>query len=501
MSRSSATALALAIATALPGRAVADDDGTPPSWQDRRRADEGRREQEAPPAPTRPRQATLWPVWSHGLAEQTDLASSFEPRHRVDVRVTVGYQHRETRGQVKREVDSAIANQDSALDFRDLVLSHSRDELWLRAEIGLFRDLMFHAELPIVLSEQTTLSYDRTASPCTLPPAANATCVAAANSSTVADGIVPASGYDATLGGGGTNDPVLFRGARRGAVAGSGADGLDTFNFGLAWAPLSQRRDPSKPTWVLAIEPHISIGNLRSFDRAAPDANHAVADGIHRIVFRTAVSRRVGRFEPYFTLAYLLPIPRSDSAFIDYGTAQKIKDPQQEANALFGTEIVAYERGRPDWRVVIDVRGKLGGHFAGRGYSEVWEMFASSPALRCDPMTNPSCDATTTKNAYQDKPYSGLTAIDAYATLGVELAIDALLSRWLRLRAGFAYARDQSHLITGDDIGTPSMPGARVSAPGEFNPAYRPVIDQPGRRYRVDNVDTFDARFAVQGRF
>jgi hypothetical protein len=484
------------------GRAAAgDDDGTVPSWPDRRRADEQRREVVTPPPPVRPRQPSLWPPWTHGLAAQTDIASSFEPNHLVDVRLTVGYLHRETRGQLKREVDSAIPNQDTALDFRDQVFSHSRDELSVRAEIGLFHDLMFHAELPIVLSEQTTVSYDRTASPCTLPPAANATCVAAANSSTVADGIVSAAGYDATRGGAGADDPVLFRGARRGAVAGSGADGLDTFNFGLSWAPLSQRRDPSKPTWVLAIEPRISIGTVRAFDRAAPDANHAVSDGVHRIVFRTAVSRRVGRFEPYFTLSYLLPIARSDSAFIDYGTTQKIKDPQQEADALFGTEIVAYERGRPDWRVVIDLRGRLGGHFAGRGYSDVWEMFASSPALRCDPMTNPSCDATMTKNAYQDKPYTGVTAIDAYATLGVEVAIDALLSRWLRLRAGFAYARDQSHLITGDDVGTPTTPGTRVSTPAEFNPAYRPVFDQTGRRYREDNVDTFDARFALQGRF
>jgi hypothetical protein len=128
-------------------------------------------------------------------------------------------------------------------------------------------------------------------------------------------------------------------------------------------------------------------------------------------------------------------------------------------------------------------------------------MFASSPALRCDANVNPSCDPTQTKNAYQDKPYTGVTTIDSYATLGVELAIDALLTRFLHLRAGFGYTRDQSHLITGDQTGTPTMPGGRVASATEFNPAYRPVIDQVGRRYLVDNVDTFDFRFLLQARY
>ena len=456
---------------------------------------------EPEPGPLRPATAPLWPPWRHGLAEVTDLASSGEPHKVVDVRVAVGYLHREVRGQLKREVDGAVAAQDSALSFRDLTFARSRDELSLRVEVGLFRDLMLHAELPIVLSDQTSLSYDRTASPCTLPPVAGASCVAAGNSSTVADGIAPANGYDATHGGDGIGDPVLFRGVRRGAVGGSGADVLDTFSFGLSWAPLSQRRDPSKPTWVLMIEPRLSVGTVRAFDRAAPDANHGVADGVHRIAFRTAVSRRIGRFEPYASLFYLLPIARAGSAFEDYGSAQKIKDPQHQAGGAFGAEIVAYEEGGPDWRVVVDLRGRLEGHFAGRGYSEAWELFAGSPALRCDEAQNSACDPSATRNAYQGRPHTGVTAIDGYATLGVELAVDALMTRFFRLRIAFGYARDQSHLVTGDDVGTPTLPGGKVAQAAEFNPAYRPVIDQVGRRYAVDNVDTFDARVTAQVRF
>ncbi len=456
-------------------------------------------ERPEPPAESRP--VLTAPPWRHGLAEPTDLASSFQPTKRFDLRISIGYQHREVRGQLKREVNAAVPDQATSLVFRDLSFARTRDELVVRAELGVFRDLMFHVELPIVLGDHADLSFDRSASPCTLPPTPGATCIASENSSTVSDGIAPASGYDATAGGAALNDPTVFRGVRRGASGGSGADALDTLNFALTWAPMSQRQDPTKPTWVIAIEPRLSIGTIRAFDRMAPDANKGVSDGVHRIHFRTAVSRRVGRFEPYFSLFYALPIARSGSAFVDYGSSQKTKDPQHHAGGFFGTEIIAYEKGRPDWRVAIDLRGRLEGHFAGLGYSDAWEMFASSPALRCDAVANPACDSTATQNPYQSKPFTGVTSIAGYATVGVEVAIDAILTRWLHLRAGFAYARDQSHLITGDDVGKPSIEGGRVSQPAEFNPAYRPVIDQAGRRYLVDNVDTFDARVTAQARF
>jgi hypothetical protein len=43
----------------------------------------------------------------------------------------------------------------------------------------------------------------------------------------------------------------------------------------------------------------------------------------------------------------------------------------------------------------------------------------------------------------------------------------------------------------------PTTASGRVSLPGEFNPAYRATIDQVGRRYKVDNMDTYN--FMVYG--
>src|SRR5579859_2737825 len=188
-------------------------------------------------------------------ADITDVASSFDEGNRFDFRFRFTYGHTEKRAQVKRELEGLTPTQDTIQIRKDLVYSSSRDTIGLRAEFGLFHDLMLHFELPIVIQEQASLGYDQSAgSSCVFPPAANPNCVNQTNSTTVADGLVQAGGFDATQGGRMFTMPTseLFRGVQRGARGGgSGLDAFDTFNIGLTWAPFSQARDDTKPTWSL----------------------------------------------------------------------------------------------------------------------------------------------------------------------------------------------------------------------------------------------------------
>ena len=109
---------------------------------------------------------------------------------------------------------------------------------------------------------------------------------------------------------------------------------------------------------------------------------------------------------------------------------------------------------------------------------------------------NPACatkdQGGTTSNRYQGQPFTGITTIENYVTFGADVAIVAQLGPYFRLRTGFMYSRDTSHLITGEDIGTPKNSTGRVINASEFNPAYRSLIDLPGRRYRVDDVNVYD---------
>ncbi len=159
--------------------------------------------------------------------------------------------------------------------------------------------------------------------------------------------------------------------------------------------------------------------------------------------------------------------------------------------------MVPVDRPAQQYKFAISLDGRIEGHFQGRGYSEIWELLASSPALACDTTVpasaqyNPACTTAVT-NPYQNKPFTGVTTIQNYATVGVGASLLGQIGPYARLRVGFDYTHDQSHLITGDDIGTPQNGSGRVQAPQEFNPAYRAIIDQPGRRYKVDNVNIYD---------
>jgi hypothetical protein len=413
-------------------------------------------------------------------ADITDVASAFDEGNPFDFRFRVRYDHTEKRARIRREVEVLTPTQASIAMVDDLAYRFSQDALTLRTEFGLFQDLMLYAELPVYLAQGESYAFDGS--------------VTAASSTTVRDMIAPAP----------MSGTTVFTGASRGAAGGSGLDAFDTINLGLSWAPVSQVRDATKPTWVLTFEPQISFGNIMAYDRAMPNANHAVSEGVHRLIFRTAISRRWQFIEPYMTFWYLYPIARGDSLFKDYGPAQKWKNPMQQGGTTFGAELVPFERVKEGYKLYFDVRGRLEGHFQGRGYSEGWELFAASAPLACDMAQagfNPACDPAQTTNAYQNQPFTGLTTIQSYATLGVDLAVGAQITKYLRLRATFEYYHDQAHFITGEDIGVPMTSSGRVMSANEFNPAYRAIIDQIGRRFFVDDVNIYNVNVWAQAMF
>ena len=443
-------------------------------------------------------------------AEVTDTATAFEADNPFDFRLRVGYQYSTKTAAIKREHEGA--GQQKVEVFKDLVYQQTRHTMGLRAEFGLYQDLMFSVELPFVMSDNRSLSYDqRLGGGCNYVPTDGnpPNCVNADNSSTTNSTfteehngdtdpthyIVPFGGYDAPGSREGqqsmypAGDTRVFGGPSRG---GSGGNLFDTLNLGLTYALLSQRRDDTKPTWIINLEYQLSIGTVMTFSRDRPDANHGISDGLDHIVAKTAVSRRFKWVDPYAVFWFDYPfVRRDDTLYWDLGATAKNQMPQMSGGVRFGLEGVPYEKVKEGYKIALDVNARIEGKFDGRGYSEIWEMLASSPALACDPKWNPACDSSMTINKYQGKPYSGLTTIENYASIGAEAALTVQATKYVRFRANFIYKHDQSHLLTTDDVGKPTTAGSRVSAPGEYNPAFRPIINEVGRRYKVDDVDMY----------
>lgn len=529
-------------------------------------------------------------------AEITDLASSFEKGKPFGFKLGARYQFDYKTASITREslayLQSPQARRDVAAHYGvtdlnrteivpDLLFQQRRQSLTLDLAIGLFKELQLGVSVPLILRDERQFNLDSRAGWNTCQ--ANDWSCVANSSSTFLDGIYPIQPADQLDSG-----SLIFRPPVRG---GSGANMIDTINLSLMGAPISQRRDPTKPTWVIGVEGQISVGTIMRYDnsrlyldpsqpsqktlidesvRSDPGGKagwNGVSEGLHRIIVRTALSHRFKYVDPYLGLWYMLPIERKDDGSpwkADMGFQQKRGAPQQKAGVTFGFEATPLENKVKGHRLALDFRGGLQFAFLGRGFSEAWELFAASNALVCDDQTalpppftyrdpqsspgangavtqgtfNPSCRAPVTpppqdtnppagyqgprlQNAspYYRQPYNGLTLIENYLTFTAQVGIIAELFKHVRIRLQFNYQRDQGHVITQDDAGTkdyPSDVGSRdtlngkmpgfgcnpfrvdLSCPVDWNPAYRAVINQPGRRYRVDDVNMLSGSAMLQ---
>jgi hypothetical protein len=442
-------------------------------------------------------------------SDTTRVATALEEDKPVEAFLSVSYEYLARRAAIKREWE-LNSTTNGVGTFKDLRYQQDRHTLRLRGEIGFLWDLSFHIEAPIVLSDQRSLGFDQDlGGSCVFPqdvPAGSKespSCVNELNSATLRDGLVPgtfgtlnsAHGFDARNAGamfqGG--DPTVFRGVRRA--------GLESLNLGVDWALLTQRKDDTKPTWVLSAEFRLSLGVPMRFDRTAYDSSgrylgsNSVTDGVHWVKLGTTVSKRWSLVEPYASYYWLYPMAvRDASGFKDYGAGQKGWKPQQHAGTQFGFELIPWENRKAHQKITIDFRGIVEAHFQGRGYSEIWEMLAGSPAL--DPQANPA-DANGNPLMKPGRGlYPGITDIENYFTYGGQLGLTVRAGRFLKFRGFFGVQGAQKHIITFADAGKDLDNSGKVEQQGaqaaaEVNPIHRPLIDFVGRRYVVDETTIY----------
>jgi len=470
--------------------------------------------------------AALWlAAPASRAAEVTRVVSALDPDNPFDFNLTISYLHQQKSAFIKRESVASHTATDGTQIFsnqllKDLQYAQTRDILNLRADFGIFRDLSFHIDAPIVLRDDRTLSFDQsarnTSDGCHFPgqkdPATgqpyDPTCVNASNTSilnqnpaTPTDGILPGDqtkyGIDAAhpeRNGFTAPSQTVFRGPTRA--------GIEYLGLGLTWAPFNQARDDTKPTWTLGFDSRLDVGKDMRFDPSDPGANTAVGLGYHQLVFSTAVSKRFKYFDPYFAAMYVLPIRSTNSPYQHYAQgSQTAVDPQQRAMVMIGVEQIAWENPRASQRVTIELRGHVEEHFFGRSQSELWEALSGSSKCRAkldpampDPNCRPSLDYDVQGNAM---PYPGITETQAYASFGGDAGVNIQVGKYVRFRGLFGLTIDQPHFITyanaGKDIEghADGSPDGRVNLvdPKERNPVYRETIDNPGRRFKVEGTE------------
>jgi hypothetical protein len=398
-------------------------------------------------------------------AEVTRVVSALDEDDTFDLHLTATWLH---------DVKSALVNREQAGPtgislVKDLKYAQTRDVLNLRLAFGVLWDVSLRVEAPLVLSDSNHLDFDSG--------------VDAMNSTTIGDGILvaPASGSRA------------FSSPTR--------KGFENLGLGVTWAVFNQRRDDTKPTWTLSFDAKLDVFQDMRYDPLNPNANTAVGLGYHQMIWSTWVSKRFRHFDPYFGASYMLPIRTNGSIFQDQGGGQTVVNPQQQATVTIGVEQVAWESVQKRQRFTIEARARMEEHFAGRNYSELWEPLSGSPSCKAGSTDLTNCRASLDQITQslpmqpvmvKGAPYPGVTDVEAYGSFGGDVGFNVQVGPYIRFRSLFGLMVDEPHFITNASSGV-AGPTGRVDSndPTQANPVYRESVDLPGRRYRIEQSETW----------
>jgi len=403
-------------------------------------------------------------------AEATRVVSALDADDTFDFNLTATWFHSVQSAAVN--VEQETINGTSVV--RDLKYGRTRDVLNLRMDFGVLWDVGLHVQAPLVLQDSNHLDFDN------VDPLMG-------QSAFINDGIAGAAG---------PGSHVFSSPTRK---------GFESLGLGVTWAVFNQRRDDTKPTWTLSFDALLDAFKDMRFDPTNPNGNTAVGLGYHQMIWSTWISRRFRHFDPFFGASYMLPIRTNGSIFQDLGGGQTAVNPQQQANAVIGVEVIAWEDAPHQQRVTIEARAHMTEYFAGRNYSELWEPLSASSACKAGSTDLTGCrqsldvvtqsqviNGVTQPAMTRAVPFPGVTDIEAYGSFGGDLGLNVQVGPYVRFRSLFGLSYDEPHFITNASPGV-AGPDGRVNSsdPAQANPYYRESIDLPGRRFRVEQSETW----------
>lgn len=454
-------------------------------------------------------------------AEITRVASSGDPKNPFDLDFHIGFWRLDKQAKITREAGACITcdGMDSRTDLNELRFERSRNEMPLRLAVGLWNDLEIHLATSIVFNDDrswryltdTTDSNSTIANNCLDKRFGNG--VGGLFSPTCPDnvGAIP------------LDQRRIFEVPRK-VFRG----GLDDITLGVAWAPLSDKRDDTKPKWVLGFDYHLPTADptdaFLSYD-SSESRREKIGDKVHKFDVWFALSKRLGQFDPYFKVFAQLP-RRAPKYYSNcdhaWGLANDARAPADDATGVltadgngkrflsypencgdgpwdrvetgikapyiggfqFGSEFYAYDDPERFQRVAVDLQLGTTYFSEGRYYNEL------SDALR--------------KQLYTQDHFQ----------LGGKLSLHARAAEYVALRLTVGLFYETEHFLTMEAIGKDrkrpagGQPGdciLPVPPPGtadscgnnrvdldnagrEINPNFDFRYDLPGRRFRISEI-------------
>ncbi len=414
--------------------------------------------------------AVLVPAGGALAAEITHVVSSGDVDKPFGLDFTIRYDRIQHTAKITQE---GLGTGGYVQDLPELNWSRTANVLVPRVAIGLYHDLELHVEAPYVLSDDVKWTD------------------ASGGNSSIENSTIDANGTPCT-----GPCPIFPVGGGTTAYHGQA---LGDFKVGLAWGIFSEKRDDTKPTWVVGLDVTLPTATLYDPSTAPLHYDKGNPAPLGRRIWEydawTALSKQYGAVDPYVKIHAKFPV-RSGTTYsnCDHASVLAANAPPQPqmtsiapANCLdsywkthalaqpptvygmtFGTELVAYESKPDAQRVSFDLRVGADWISASRWYNEL-------------------TDAT-----------GKLMWSERYVKLDALFGFYLRTSSLLLLQAMAAFSHDRDHYISGESLGQgtgnydPTVIGTAQQSPN-FDFRY----DAPGRRFRVNETTVFTLSAAL----
>jgi hypothetical protein len=394
-------------------------------------------------------------------AEITRVASSFEEKKPFGMFLDFTFDRVADKGRVAREW---YEQQGTLKDVTELRYQKYETALGIDVSLGVFRDLELRLGAPIIFQS------DRAWNLAAGTDLGNSTLVRNCSNARGDGCATPGKGTGELFD---VNSPMA-----------SYRSGLGDFTFGLGWSPFVQKKDASKPNWVVRLD--YTAPTATQLNPSQPTSSSSrgnIGDRIHRYKFSTALSKRLGAAEPYVSIHYTLPwvgpgaysncqspdtnLGRAENCGVGPWTREETGiRPAHIGGFVFGTELNVFESPAHHQRFAFDVRAWMTYISEARSFNEMSDLLGK------------------------------LLYTSDFGQVGAQLGFVAQAAEFVSLKGSASLAYNSEHFLTNETIGKdwvePQNQTVDVTAnPTEINPNFDNRVDRVGRRFRIQEQFVF----------
>lgn len=423
-------------------------------------------------------------------AEITRVATRGEPGNPFELHLSAWWDRSQEQAQITRE-------RPGGGEGDEIRYSRTVNSIFARAAVALAEDLEVHFEMPYVLADDRSWRFGVHGS---VPTGG----VPGVVSSIEANGITPDGQPCAP------SPCPLFPVAPSQTVYHGGKIG--DLKSGLAWGIFSDKKDPTKPFWLVGVD--VTIPTAALYDPAlnrldnwsspyvTQDKRGPFGEKVWKWDIHTVLSKRIGAIDPYVK-AHATFMTRSSSTYSNCDHAAELataagarpaqmnslapqacqgggSDAQAQlpwiAGVTFGMEFVPYESTADQQKVSIDLR--------------LWGDYTSSARFY-----NELTDAS-----------GKLNWTDEYLTMGGFFGLYLRASKYFSINTTASLSTKTDHFLTGETLGRnrtwPALSGTTgLADPSQMNPNFDWRYDAPGRRFKLSEVALFQLQFGATLQF